>query len=125
MSIYTSLNITVRRKNKEPITRSDVVAFESYFYYDLHRSGTFIHPKVCFDGQNLFASCEIVGLFDTPGMQSFAIKNPHLQIEVYELSDDCDIGNTRHLFEGELWEPCPEVTRYADPVTINWEEGTW
>lgn len=119
------LNITVRRKDKTPVTRDDLERFDEYFFGDFgaYESCSTISPYICNDGIHIFASCEARWGYDERAMKLFASENPHLQIEIMEEYTDGDYSNFRHLYEGDLYEMCEEVRYFEQPKLIDWKEG--
>ena len=124
MSAYSELTITVRQKDRTPITQEDLSKFEDFFYNgDLYRTGTFSNPHICHDGKEILTSCEIKHTLEPAAVLVFSIANPHLQIEVIESCDDEDVGMTRYLFEGVVWEMLEQNREFEEPKSIDWPIG--
>lgn len=124
MSAYSELTITVRRKDRRPVTQEDLSKFEDFFNNgDLYRTATFSSPHICNDGKEILTSCEIKHTLEPAAVLVFSIANPHLQIEVIESCDDEDVGMTRYLFEGVVWEMLEQNREFEEPKSIDWPIG--
>ena len=123
MSYYSNLSITVRRKDKSPVTKEDLEKFEHFFFDEFETSEVHSNPHMCNDGKYIDACCQIYKDLEEEEILIFSRENPHLQIEVIEECEDYDIGNSRMLFEGEISEILGEVTYFEKPTLIEWEEG--
>ncbi len=126
MGYYSAENITIRRKDRKPVTQEDLTSFEQFFHDDFAEdfwSEVFCDPHICHNGMEIFAGCTIKWNINGDEMTPFAKANPHLQIEIRESSDSDDVGRTRYLYEGDLYEELHEIRHYEEPKMIDWKEG--
>lgn len=125
MSTYSELNITVRRKDRMPVTDEDLRKFEE-FYYDrdcLYATEFHSDPHICTNGMEMFANCQIKHTLEPDPVLRFSKDNPHLQIELMEFCEDEDVGDSRYLFEGAVWELLSQNREFEEPKTIDWPIG--
>ena len=124
MSTYSELTITVRRKDRSPVTQEDLSKFEDFFYNsDLYRTEIYSIPHICTNEKEICASCAIKHTLEPAAVLVFSISNPHLQIEVMEICDDDEVGKTRYLFEGVVWEMLEQNLEFEEPKSIDWPIG--
>lgn len=127
MGFYSEENITIRRKDGNPVSQEDLGRFRQFFYSEYTKnfwSEAYCEPHICFNGIEIFAGCTIKWNLNGDEMIPFAKANPHLQIEIMESTESEDIGKTRFLYEGELYEELHEIQHFEEPKMIGWKEGT-
>lgn len=122
MSNYTMVAIEIRRADRNPVFENDLNDFEKLFddFDDLGWCERYDYPHICTDGKRIHASGMLYHSFEECNLGDFAETHPHLQIEVIE---EGEYGKARHLFEGELYECCGEVSYFEPPVLIDWKEN--
>lgn len=123
MACYSNINITIRRKDRTPVTIDDLQHFEEHCYENLQKTGIWDDPHICTDGCSIHASFQIYHTLEEEDILEFSRRYPELQIEVIEECDDCDVGNTRYLFEGNVCEMLCETKCFERPQIIDWPDS--
>lgn len=127
MGFYSEENITIRRKDGNPVTHEDLTGFDQFFHSDTFEEiwkEVYCEPHICFNGMEIYAGFMTSCALDGNEIIPFAKANPHLQIELIESSESEEIGKTRFLYEGELYEELHEIRYFEEPKMIDWKEGT-